>query len=120
MDTKVASRSVDTDLKTDCAPTLQTVTMNGISPEICADDPKDTGNSSEQHQSTKRWRYGMIIVALCVTSSLVALEGTVVSTALPSIIHDLSGGETYVWVVNAYFLSRFVRAQCPLIHSTAN
>lgn len=55
----------------------------------------------------KDFRYWAIIIALCVTSSLVALEGTVVSTALPSIIRELGGGESYVWVVNAYFLSRY-------------
>src|SRR6186713_1096206 len=51
-------------------------------------------------------QYAIIIGALCVVSSLPALEGTVVSTALPSIMKDLGGGEAYVWVVNAYFLSR--------------
>jgi hypothetical protein len=50
-------------------------------------------------------RYYAIIIALCVVSSLPALEGTVVSTALPSIVHELGGGQMYVWVVNAYFLS---------------
>ena len=60
----------------------------------------------ENQQQSRGWRYGLIITALCFTSTLVALEGTVVSTALPSIIQDLHGGESYVWVINSFFLSR--------------
>lgn len=52
------------------------------------------------------WRYWTVIAALSVTALLPAMEGTVVSTALPSIIQDLHGGELYVWVVNSYFLTR--------------
>ena len=52
------------------------------------------------------WRYWTVIAALSVTALLPALEGTVVSTALPSIVQDLHGGEFYVWVVNSYFLTR--------------
>jgi len=72
--------------------------------------------------NTKTWRYWAIIVALCIVSLLVALEGTVVSTALPSITQDLGGGETYVWVINAYFLARYhhycLFAYHALTHST--
>ena len=68
-------------------------------------------SSSSDPQATNKpsrgWQYWTIIAALCVVSSLPALEGTVVSTALPSIVRDLGGGQTYVWVINAYFLSRF-------------
>ena len=54
------------------------------------------------------WRYWAVITALSVTALLPAMEGTVVSTALPSIIQDLHGGELYVWVVNSYFLTRYM------------
>lgn len=52
------------------------------------------------------WRYWTVIAALSVTALLPAMEGTVVSTALPSIVQDLHGGGLYVWVVNSYFLTR--------------
>lgn len=54
------------------------------------------------------WRYWAVITALSVTALLPAMEGTVVSTALPSIVQDLHGGELYVWVVNSYFLTRYM------------
>ncbi|CAD6446131.1 2b786199-f3c9-4435-9480-7ab88f4ac46b [Sclerotinia trifoliorum] len=68
--------------------------------------------------NVKTWRYWGVIIALCIVSLLVALEGTVVSTALPSITKELGGGETYVWVINAYFLSS--TAFQPLYGQTAN
>lgn len=48
----------------------------------------------------------MIITGLSVTALLPAMEGTVVSTALPTIIYDLGGGRLYVWVANVYFRTR--------------
>lgn len=46
------------------------------------------------------------ILALCVTGILSALEGTIVSIALPTIVQDLGGAELYIWSVNGYFLAR--------------
>jgi hypothetical protein len=67
---------------------------------------KSETQGARAHGNAKTWQYWAIIVALGIVSLLVALEGTVVSTALPSITHDLGGGEKYVWVINAYFLAR--------------
>ncbi|KAK3178817.1 hypothetical protein OEA41_000954 [Lepraria neglecta] len=39
------------------------------------------------------WRYWAVIAALSVVALLPAMEGTVVSTALPTIVQDLHGGE---------------------------
>lgn len=50
-------------------------------------------------------RFWLIIVSLAVTALLVALEATIVSTALPSIISDLGGTRVYVWVIMAVRLS---------------
>ncbi|GFF96212.1 uncharacterized MFS-type transporter C1399.02 [Aspergillus udagawae] len=50
-------------------------------------------------------RFWLVFVALCVTSLLAALEGTVTSTALPTIVADLHIGDNYPWVSNAYFLT---------------
>jgi MFS family permease len=51
----------------------------------------------------------LVFVALCVTSLLAALEGTVTSTALPTIVADLHIGDNYPWVSNAYFLTTYVK-----------
>ena len=67
-------------------------------------------------------RSWVIIVALSVVALLPALEGTVVSTALPTIVDDLHGGKQYVWVVNSYFLTRYAPSITALqelqVHST--
>ena len=46
-----------------------------------------------------------IIIALAFAGLLTALEATIVSTALPTIINDLGGGDLYIWTVNIYFLT---------------
>ncbi|KAI9766171.1 MAG: hypothetical protein M1840_006738 [Geoglossum simile] len=69
--------------------------------------------------STRRdFRFWSIIFALCITSVLSALEGTVVSTALPTIVRDLGGGSNYLWAANAYFLT--CTAFQPLYGQTAD
>ena len=60
----------------------------------------------------------MILFALAMTNILVALEGTVVSTALPTIVRDLGGGASYVWVSSGYFLASTVLQ--PLYGQLAN
>ena len=72
-----------------------------------AQNPKTVQVKGEDNAAcSSGWRYWAVITALSVTALLPAMEGTVVSTALPSIIQDLHGGELYVWVVNSYFLTR--------------
>jgi len=60
----------------------------------------------EEMVSTKKgWRFWAIFPALMLVSLLVAVESTVTSTALSSIVHDLDAGHLYIWFVNAYFLT---------------
>jgi EmrB/QacA subfamily drug resistance transporter len=49
-----------------------------------------------------------ILVAILLTMFLSALDQTVVGTALPRIVTDLSGNELYVWVVTIYLLTATV------------
>ncbi|KAF2271624.1 major facilitator superfamily protein [Westerdykella ornata] len=75
--------------------------------------------TKEAPQPFKRgFRFWCIIFSLCTTGILSALEGTVVSTALPTIIDHLGGGSLYLWAVNAYFLTSTVIQ--PLYGQTAN
>ncbi|GFN17093.1 hypothetical protein AtubIFM56815_004911 [Aspergillus tubingensis] len=55
--------------------------------------------------SSRGWRFWLIIAGCAVTSLLTAVESTVTSTALPTISRDLNAGESYIWFVNAFFLS---------------
>lgn len=62
----------------------------------------EEGKSSKSHRPLSFW---LVFVGLCATGLISALDGSVLSTALPSIIEDLNGGDNYVWVVNVYFLT---------------
>ncbi|KAL3247176.1 hypothetical protein ABHI18_012486 [Aspergillus niger] len=55
--------------------------------------------------AARGWRFWLIIAGLSITSLLTAIECTVPSTALPTISRDLNAGESYVWFVDALFLS---------------
>ncbi|MEO7002097.1 MAG: MDR family MFS transporter [Ktedonobacterales bacterium] len=46
-----------------------------------------------------------VLAALMVTLLLAALDQTIVSTALPTILGDLNGYDRYTWVVTAYLLT---------------
>ena len=63
---------------------------------------------TEQKAATAQlgWNVWLIFAGLAVSALLSALEGSVVSTALPTIAADLGLGGNYVWVINIYFLTR--------------
>ncbi|GAW18775.1 hypothetical protein ANO14919_082570 [Xylariales sp. No.14919] len=63
-------------------------------------------------------RFWAIIIAISFAALLTALESTITSTALPSIVAALGGGELYVWAVNGYFVS--MTSLQPLFGQLAN
>lgn len=58
------------------------------------------------------FRFWSIIASLCVTGLLSALENTVVTTSLPTIVRDLGIGDNYIWITNVFFLTRYVETFC--------
>lgn len=67
----------------------------------------------EQHISTegvqlphKDWRFWAIFPPLCLSQFLIALEVSIPTAALPKISSDLDAGDSWVWVVNAYLLTK--------------
>jgi EmrB/QacA subfamily drug resistance transporter len=61
-------------------------------------------NSSRDKQSGRRATV-LAVAGLMLALFLVALDQTVVGTALPKIIADLNGFEHYAWVTTAYLLA---------------
>jgi MFS family permease len=55
-----------------------------------------------------RSRRGLVTLALMLAMAVAALEQTVVSTAMPSIIASLRGLDIYPWVFSAYLLAATV------------
>ena len=62
-------------------------------------------NNAPSSSGINTARFWGIIVAISFAGVLIALEATILSTALPTIIADLGGGDNFVWVINAYLLA---------------
>ncbi|WQF87948.1 Putative sugar transporter, major facilitator superfamily, MFS transporter superfamily [Colletotrichum destructivum] len=80
-------------------------------PEL-TDISEDAGPSStmEPEESVaaapaKGLRFWAIVAALAASKLMLALEITIVSTALPTIVHTLGMGSSYVWVSNGAALA---------------
>jgi hypothetical protein len=74
-------------------------------------DPRDIINPNFRHDPTKarlsrKARFWGIMIALCITNLLCALESTMLITSLPVVVKDLKMGNEYVWVNNVFYLSR--------------
>ncbi|KAH7925397.1 iron permease [Leucogyrophana mollusca] len=63
----------------------------------------DVKPASRQHP--RDWRFWLIFLALCASTFLSALDLASIGTALPSIVHDLDGTESFAWVSAAYTLA---------------
>ncbi|KZT52009.1 iron permease [Calocera cornea HHB12733] len=76
-----------------------------LPPEEAPAIVSDTTDVERHYPAKKDAGFWMIIVSLCVTSWLAAIDLTSVSTALPTIIDDLNGGSDFVWVGSAFTLA---------------
>ena len=99
--------------------------MNGnieaksMSAMVPATEVEKNEETNEQNASEARdWRFWAIFPGLCLTSVLTALDSTVLSTALPTIVGELHSASLYVWTINAYTLT-FTAAQ-PFYGQVAN
>ncbi len=73
--------------------------MRCVTARLCRGVTIDVGFRSER---------GPILIALMVTSFLVAMETTVLSTAVPSVVDDLGGFEEFPWLFSVYLLAQAV------------
>src|SRR6478736_7902386 len=51
---------------------------------------------------------GPVLIALMLSTGLVAIDATVVATAVPSIVHDIGGFASFPWLFSAYLLAQAV------------
>lgn len=56
----------------------------------------------------KETRKRLVIASLLIATFLTAIEGTIVSTAMPKIVADLGGSHLYTWVISIYLLATVV------------
>jgi EmrB/QacA subfamily drug resistance transporter len=65
-------------------------------------------NSSSASSVGFRSERGPILIALMLSTSLVALDSTIVATAVPSIVGDLGGFSQFPWLFSVYLLAQAV------------
>lgn len=72
--------------------------------EEAKERPGASWKKVEEHIIPKN-RLGIVFIGWMCTIFLVAIDQTVVATALPTIVADLGGGKNYSWVGSAYMLA---------------
>ena len=55
-----------------------------------------------------RSKRGPVLIALMLSTGLVAIDATVVATAVPSIVQDIGGFTSFPWLFSAYLLAQAV------------
>ncbi|SFT53084.1 MFS transporter [Arthrobacter sp. ov118] len=55
-----------------------------------------------------RSQRGPVLIALMLSTGLVAIDATIVATAVPSIVHDIGGFTSFPWLFSAYLLAQAV------------
>ncbi|AEO57195.1 MFS general substrate transporter-like protein [Thermothelomyces thermophilus ATCC 42464] len=86
--------------------------------EIATAPAEELSDSPPKQPFRPSVRVWTILIAVGFAGLLTALEATITSTALPSIVNDLEGGDAYVWAVNGYLLA--MTALQPLYGQLAN
>ena len=71
------------------------------------EDGRDLKSPADKAAASYGWRFWAVFISLSISAFLSALEGAVVSTALPSISRAVNAGEDYIWMVNVFFLTRY-------------
>ena len=76
-----------------------------LEPKKASVDAQDATTEKSLPQFQKGPRFWAILFVLALVSLLTSLEATITSTVMPSVVADLGGGENYIWISNAYFLT---------------
>lgn len=77
-----------------------------VDAQDAATDERDAAKNEESAPTFQQGpRFWAIIAVLSIISLLTSLEATVTSTVMPTIVADLGGGDNYIWISNAYFLT---------------
>ncbi|KAF7373673.1 Iron permease [Mycena sanguinolenta] len=69
-------------------------------------------------ESKRGWKFWLIFISLCASVFLSALDLSSIGTALPVIVHDLHGEDSFAWVSAVYTLT--CTAILPLSGQLAN
>ncbi|MCJ1441750.1 MAG: hypothetical protein MMC23_002242 [Stictis urceolatum] len=98
------------------APTEESIKHDQVTTDLTT--TSETSSEKTPPPPSKGWRFWIILFALCTATILVAIDVSIISTALPTISADLQSEELFVWVANAYILAS--TAVQPLYGQMAN
>ncbi len=79
--------------------------MSATSPRESASDPGGGRSTTAVGFRSSR---GPILVALMVTTGLIAIDATILATAVPTIVEDLGGFSSFPWLFSIYLLTQAV------------
>ncbi|KAK3903165.1 general substrate transporter [Staphylotrichum tortipilum] len=90
-----------------------------INPNGALAKQQQDGDATGAAPTTSRsLRFWSIVASLAFTALCSSIEGTIITSALPTITADLGGGSSFIWVPNGYFLATMV--MLPLMAQAAN
>lgn len=78
--------------------------MSNPSQEPLAPGSQDVSSNDDPPTTKRGAKFWLVFLSICLSCFLSALDITVVSTALPIIVHDLNGAD-FVWIGAAYTLT---------------
>jgi len=102
---ELASPKTGVDTAAPVAGAAAEVAVKATSEGSAAGDGNGDGHGEGQRYT---WRFYTIYASLIAATVLSALDGSIVSTALPTIAETLDLGGNAVWVANVYFLTGLV------------
>ena len=71
-------------------------------------EPK-TGEENKLNPTQNRsWNFWLLFCSLCLVSFLSALDGSILTTALPTVTSAIGGEAQYVWIANSFVLAQTV------------
>ncbi|KAH7399379.1 major facilitator superfamily-domain-containing protein [Pyrenochaeta sp. MPI-SDFR-AT-0127] len=73
---------------------------------VAADAPPAPGAQNDKTQERSKMKIALIMFSLAVAVLLVALDITIVTTALPTIASDFNSASGYTWVGSAYLIAQ--------------
>ena len=67
-----------------------------------------TSTAADQAAVGFRSERGPVLIALMLSTALVALDATIIATAVPSVVRDLGGFSQFPWLFSTYLLAQAV------------